>query len=132
LTVVIGSVMAVVQTNVKRMLAFSSISHAGFILIGVEAASHRAGDPDLGNGVPSALLYLLLYSVLVVGTFAVVTMVARTGDGNTDLAAFRGLGKSHPVLSLAMTVLLLAQAGVPLTSGFVAKFAVIEAAVEER
>ena len=101
-------------------------------MIGVEAASHRAGDPDMGNGVPSALLYMLLYSVLVVGTFAVVTMVARTGDGATDLSAFRGLGKSHPVLSLAMTVLLLAQAGVPLTSGFVAKFAVIEAAVEER
>ena len=131
LTVVVGSVMAVVQTNVKRMLAFSSVSHAGFILIGVEAASHRAGEPDLGNGVPYALLYLLLYSVLVIGTFAVVTMVGRTGDGATDLNAFRGLGKSHPMLSLAMTVLLLAQAGVPLTSGFVAKFGVIQAAVEE-
>ena len=131
LTVVVGSVMAVVQTNVKRMLAFSSISHAGFILIAVEAASHRAGQADSGNGVPSALLYLLVYAVLVVGTFAVVTMVARTGDGATDLSAFRGLGKSHPVLSLAMTVLLLAQAGVPLTSGFVAKFGVVEAAVEE-
>ncbi len=131
LTVVVGSVMAVVQTNVKRMLAFSSVSHAGFIMIGVEAASHRAGEPVLGNGVPSALLYMLLYSVLVIGTFAVVTMVGRTGDNATDLAAFRGLGKSHPLLSLAMTVLLLAQAGVPLTSGFVAKFGVIQAAVEE-
>ena len=131
LTVVVGSVMAVVQTNVKRMLAFSSVSHAGFILIGVEAAAHRAGQPDAGDGVPSALLYLLLYSVLVIGTFAVVTMVGRTGDSATDLASFRGLGKSHPVISLAMTVLLLAQAGVPLTSGFVAKFGVIQAAVEE-
>ncbi len=131
LTVVVGSVMAVVQTNVKRMLAFSSVSHAGFIMIGVEAASHRAGEPALGNGVPAALLYMLLYSVLVIGTFSVVTVVARTGDNATDLAAFRGLGKSHPVLSLAMTVLLLAQAGVPLTSGFVAKFGVIQAAVEE-
>jgi NADH-quinone oxidoreductase subunit N len=131
LTVVVGSTMAVVQTNVKRMLAFSSVSHAGFILIGVEAASHRAGDPDLGDGVPAALLYMLLYAALVIGTFAVVTVVGRTGDGATDLAAFRGLGKSHPVLSLAMTVLLLAQAGVPLTSGFVAKFGVIQAAVEE-
>ncbi len=131
LTVVVGSVMAVVQTNVKRMLAFSSVSHAGFILIGVEAAAHRAGQADGGNGVPAALLYMLLYSILVIGTFAVVTMVARTGDGATDLASFRGLGKSHPVVALAMTVLLLAQAGVPLTSGFVAKFAVIQAAVEE-
>jgi NADH-quinone oxidoreductase subunit N len=132
LTVVVGSVMAVVQTNVKRMLAFSSVSHAGFILIGVEAAAHRAGQPDSGNGVPSALLYLLLYSVLVIGTFAVVTMVGRTGDSETDLASFRGLGKSHARLAVAMTVLLLAQAGVPLTSGFVAKFGVIQAAVEER
>ncbi len=131
LTVVVGSVMAVVQTNVKRMLAFSSVSHAGFILVGVEAASHRAGQPDAGNGVPSALLYLLLYSVLVIGTFSVVTMVSRTGDAATDLSSFRGLGKSHPAIALAMTVLLLAQAGVPLTSGFVAKFAVIQAAVEE-
>jgi NADH-quinone oxidoreductase subunit N len=131
LTVVVGSVMAVVQTNVKRMLAFSSVSHAGFILIGVEAAAHTAGQPDGGNGVPSALLYLLLYSVLVIGTFSVVTMVSRTGDAATDLSSFRGLGKSHPVIALAMTVLLLAQAGVPLTSGFVAKFGVIQAAVEE-
>ena len=131
LTVVVGSVMAVVQTNVKRMLAFSSVSHAGFILIGVEAAAHRAGQPDGGNGVPAALLYMLLYSVLVIGTFAVVTMVARTGDSATDLVSFRGLGKSHPVIALAMTVLLLAQAGVTLTSGFVAKFGVIQAAVEE-
>jgi NADH-quinone oxidoreductase subunit N len=130
-TVVVGSVMAVVQTNVKRMLAFSSISHAGFILVGVEAASHHPGRPGPNVGVSAALLYLLLYGVLVVGTFAVVTVVARTGDNSTDLAAFRGLGKAHPALSLAMTVLLLAQAGVPLTSGFVAKFAVIEAAVEE-
>lgn len=131
LTVVVGSVMAVVQTNVKRMLAFSSVSHAGFILIGVEAAAHRAGQPDAGNGVPSALLYLLLYSVLVIGTFSVVTMVGRTGDADTELVSFRGLGKSHPMIALAMTVLLLAQAGVPLTSGFVAKFGVIQAAVEE-
>jgi NADH-quinone oxidoreductase subunit N len=131
LSVVVGSVMAVVQTNVKRMLAFSSVSHAGFILIGVEAAAHRAGQPDAGNGVPAALLYLLLYSVLVIGTFSVVTMVGRTGDSATELSSFRGLGKSHPMIAASMTVLLLAQAGVPLTSGFVAKFGVIQAAVEE-
>jgi NADH-quinone oxidoreductase subunit N len=78
------------------------------------------------------MLYLLLYAVLVMGTFAIVTVVGRTGDSQTDLAAFRGLGRTRPALALAMTVLLLAQAGVPLTSGFVAKFGVIEAAVDER
>ena len=132
ITLVIGSGLAVVQTNVKRMLAYSSISHAGFILVGVEAAGHTSGDADPGLGMSSSLLYLLLYSVLVLGTFAVVSLVSRTGDGQTDLGAFRGLGRSQPALALGMTVLLLAQAGVPLTSGFVAKFGVIQAAVTER
>ena len=131
-TLVVGSGLAVVQTNVKRMLAYSSISHAGFILVGVEAAGHTSGDADPGLGMSSSLLYLLLYSVLVLGTFAVVSLVSRTGDGQTDLGAFRGLGSSQPALALGMTVLLLAQAGVPLTSGFVAKFGVIQAAVTER
>lgn len=129
LTLVGGAVMAVVQTNVKRMLAFSSISHAGFILVGVEAAAHRPTAPMGGEGVSSVLLYLLIYAVLVVGTFAVVTAVGRTGDAATDLAGFRGLAKHKPALALAMTVLLLAQAGVPVTSGFIAKFGVIGAAV---
>ena len=130
LTLVGGSVMAVVQTNVKRMLAFSSISHAGFILVGVEAAAHSSGATLSSPGVSSVLLYLLIYSVLVMGTFGVVSAVGRTGDADTGLAGFRGLGKNQPVLALGMTVLLLAQAGVPLTSGFIAKFGVITAAVD--
>jgi NADH-quinone oxidoreductase subunit N len=131
LTLVVGAVLAVVQTNVKRMLAFSSVSHAGFLLAGVEAAAHRSGAGDKGLGVSSTLLYLMIYAVLVCGTFAVVTAVGRTGDDATDLAGFRGLGRSRPVLALGMTVLLLAQAGVPLTSGFVAKFNIIRASVDE-
>jgi NADH-quinone oxidoreductase subunit N len=130
LTLVVGSVLAVVQTDVKRMLAYSSISHAGFILVGIEAAGHSNG--LAGEGVPSALLYILLYSVLVIGTFAVVALVARSGDASTDVGSFRGLSRQRPLLALSLTVLLLAQAGVPLTSGFVAKFGVIRAAVEER
>ena len=130
LTLVGGSVMAVVQTNVKRMLAFSSISHAGFILVGVEAAAHDGGPALTGSGVSSVLMYLLIYTVLVAGTFGVVTAVGRTGDAATGLEGFRGLAKDKPVLALGMTVLLLAQAGVPLTSGFVAKFGVITAAVD--
>ena len=80
LSLVVGSVLAVVQTDVKRMLAYSSISHAGFILVGVEAAGHRAGEADTGAGIPATLVYLLAYAVLVVGTFAVVALVARRGD----------------------------------------------------
>ena len=125
LTVFVGSVMAVVQTNVKRMLAFSSITHAGFILVGVEAAAHAGGD-----GLASSMTYLLLYSVLVIGSFTVIFIVAGKGDGATSLDDFRGLAKRRPVLALAFTVLLLAQAGVPFTSGFIAKFGVIKSAVE--
>ncbi|MCU1361405.1 MAG: nuoN [Ilumatobacteraceae bacterium] len=131
-TLVVGSTLAVVQTNVKRMLAYSSISHAGFILVGVEASGHTAGQAGEGLGISSSLLYLMLYAVLVLGTFAVVSLVGRTGDAQTDLSSFRGLGANKPLLALGMTVLLLAQAGVPLTSGFIAKFGVIQAAVEER
>jgi NADH-quinone oxidoreductase subunit N len=120
LSMIVGSFLAVVQTDVKRMLAYSSINHAGFMLVGVEAAAHQAGEADSG------------LSVLVIGTFAVVTLVARTGDGATDLDSFRGLSRSRPELAVALTVLLVAQAGVPFTSGFIAKFGVIRAAVDER
>jgi NADH-quinone oxidoreductase subunit N len=128
LTLVVGSVLAVVQTDVKRMLAYSSISHAGFILVGLEAASH-IGHADADLGISSAMGYLFIYSILVIGTFAVVSVVAGQGDNATTLDAFKGIGKKYPVFALGMTVLLLAQAGVPLTSGFVAKFGIIRAAV---
>jgi len=129
LTLVVGSVVAVVQTDVKRMLAYSSISHAGFILVGLEASSHRSS-PDVGDGLTAIAVYVVLYAALVVGTFSVVTVVAQnSNNGAASLDAFKGIGKNNPVFALAMTVLLLAQAGVPLTSGFVAKFGVIQAAI---
>lgn len=129
-SILIGSVLAVVQTNVKRMLAYSSVTHAGYILVGVEAAGHlRAGAE--GPGIGSVAFYLLTYGVVVAGTFAVVTLVARADDSGTDLDSFRGLAKRRPALAVALSIFLLAQAGVPFTSGFVAKFGVIAAAVEE-
>ncbi len=129
ITVLGGAVLAVVQTNVKRMLAYSSISHAGFILVGVEAAG-RLGDLGDNRGTASVLVYLLAYAVIVLGTFGVVTLVSRARDGDQSLDAFRGLSRTRPVLALALTIFLLAQAGVPLTTGFVAKFGVIAAAVD--
>jgi NADH-quinone oxidoreductase subunit N len=138
LTLVVGSVLAIVQTDVKRMLAYSSVSHAGFMLVGLEAAGHL-DSPAAGDGVSSSLVYVVLYSVLAVGSFAAVSVVSRgttaptsaTGaaSAGTSLEAFNGLAKTSPVFALGFTVLLLAQAGVPLTSGFVAKFGVIRAAV---
>ena len=126
LTVFVGSVMAVVQTDVKRMLAFSSVSHAGFVLVGVEAASHGA------PGLSSSITYLLIYTVLVIGSFSVVTVVSGDSDDATSLSDFRGLARRRPALALGFTVLLLAQAGMPATSGFIAKFGVINSAVEAR
>jgi len=122
LTLVVGSVLAVVQRNVKRMLAYSSISHAGFIMVGVQTATSR--------GTAGSLFYLLAYAVMVLGTFGVVTIVGRTGDGDHSLDSFRGLSRRRPVLAVVFGVLLLAQAGVPFTSGFWAKAGVIAAAVD--
>jgi NADH-quinone oxidoreductase subunit N len=129
ITVLGGAILAVVQTNVKRMLAYSSISHAGFILVGVDAAGRLGGNGD-NRGTAAVLFYLLAYAVMVLGTFGVVTLVSRAHDGDQSLEAFRGLSRSRPVLALALTIFLLAQAGVPLTTGFVAKFGVIAAAVD--
>jgi NADH-quinone oxidoreductase subunit N len=125
LTVFTGSILAVVQTNVKRMLAYSSISHAGFILVGVEAAGHVGSD-----GIATSMNYLAIYTVLVMGSFAIVLALSGNTDGETNLSDFKGLAKRRPALALAFTVLLFAQAGVPLTAGFVSKFAVIKSSVE--
>jgi NADH-quinone oxidoreductase subunit N len=124
LSLLVGAVLAVVQTDVKRMLAYSSINHAGFILVGVQAAS--------ADGISSALFYLAAYTFMVGGAFGVVTLVGRKGDGHHSLDDYRGLARREPLLALALTLFLLAQAGTPLTSGFLAKFYVIQAAVEAR
>ncbi len=127
-TMLVGSVVAIVQGDVKRMLAYSSISHAGFVLVAVEANST--------DGVAAALFYLATYAVIAVGSFAVVSVVAGSnaesgaGGERVNLSDYRGLAGRHPVLSAALLVLLLAQAGVPFTSGFFAKFFVIGAAVD--
>ncbi|MCY4663289.1 MAG: NADH-quinone oxidoreductase subunit N [Acidimicrobiaceae bacterium] len=123
-TLAIGSVLAAVQTDAKRILAYSSISHAGFILVGVQAASDE--------GVAAVLFYLAAYAVIAVGSFTVVGVLSGHRDDRTGLDTLAGLGTRKPALALGLTVLLLAQAGVPFTSGFVAKFSVIAAAVEAR
>ena len=124
LTLLVGSILAVSQTNVKRMLAYSSISHAGFILVGVQAASEV--------GVEAAIFYLATYTFTVAGSFGVVTIVGRKGDNAHDISDYKGLAQRSPLLAFALLVFLLAQAGVPFTSGFLAKFYVIGAAVEAR
>jgi NADH-quinone oxidoreductase subunit N len=122
LTLLVGSVLAIVQTDIKRMLAYSSISHAGYILVGLQAATDR--------GIAGSLFYLLAYTFMVLGSFGIVTLVGRRGDDQHSLETYRGMATRSPVLALVFTVFLLAQAGVPLTSGFLAKFYVIGAAVD--
>jgi NADH-quinone oxidoreductase subunit N len=123
-TLLVGAILAVVQTDVKRMLAYSSISHAGFLLVGVEAASAK--------GTSATLFYLAAYTFMVAGSFGVVTIVGGKGDDRHSLTDYRGLASKRPLLALAFTVFLLAQAGVPFTMGFFAKFSIIDAAVEAR
>jgi NADH-quinone oxidoreductase subunit N len=122
LSLLVGSIAAVVQTDVKRMLAYSSISQAGYVLIGVQAATPK--------GMSAALFYVATYAVMITGAFAVVMVVARRGDDRHDLADYRGLASVRPVLAGLLTLFLLAQAGVPLTGGFVAKLSVFDAAID--
>jgi NADH-quinone oxidoreductase subunit N len=123
LTLAVGNLAALAQRDVKRLLAYSSVAHAGFILIGIEAANQR--------GRAAALFYLATYALMVLGTFGVLAALARRGE-RFDLERFAGLGRRRPVLAGALTVLLLAQAGVPATSGFVAKLGVFQAAAQAR
>jgi NADH-quinone oxidoreductase subunit N len=117
-----GAVVALMQRDVKRMMAYSSINHVGFILLGVEAATTQ--------GVTASLYYVFTYMFLVIGSFAVITVMAREGDTGHQLEDYRGLGRRQPVLALSFAVLLLGQAGIPFTTGFLAKFEVVGSAVE--
>ncbi|PBC58797.1 NADH-quinone oxidoreductase subunit NuoN [Rhodococcus sp. ACPA1] len=122
LTMVVGAVMAVTQNDVKRMLAYSSVAHAGFILTGLVAANRA--------GLSSTMFYLLAYGFSTLGAFAVVTLVRDSRGEATDLSRWAGLGRRSPLVGGVFALFLLAFAGIPLTSGFVSKFAVFQAAIE--
>jgi NADH-quinone oxidoreductase subunit N len=128
LTMVLGSLVALRQTDIKRMLAYSSIAHAGFILTGLVSVQE--------SGITSVLFYLLAYGFSTIAAFAVLTLVREQdedggiGGEATHLSQWAGLGRRSPLLAAAFTALLLAFAGIPLTSGFTAKFGVFSSAVE--
>lgn len=136
-TMVLGTVVALVQTDIKRLLAYSSIAHAGFVLTGVVALDE--------SGITAVLFYLLVYGVATVGAFGVVWLVRERQPGRGDdedgdpstvlgeathLSQWAGLGRTHPVLAGTFALFLLSFAGIPLTAGFIGKFAVFSAAVE--
>ncbi|MGP9019288.1 NADH-quinone oxidoreductase subunit NuoN [Streptomyces sp. BR1] len=122
ITMLGGAVVAITQTDIKRLLAYSSIAHAGFILAGVIATN--------ADGISSVLFYLGAYSFVTIGAFAVVTLVRDAGGEATHLSKWAGLGRRSPLVAAAFAVFLLAFAGIPLTSGFSGKFAVFKAAAE--
>ena len=126
-TLLVGSILAVVQTDVKRILAYSSISHAGYVLLGLYAATASGGVST--NGLAGASVYLMSYTFMIAGSFAVVTFVGAKGDERHSLENYRGLSADRPALALAFTILLISQAGIPFTTGFIAKFDVISAVV---
>ncbi|GFJ79242.1 NADH-quinone oxidoreductase subunit N [Phytohabitans houttuyneae] len=122
LTMLVGAVLAVTQTDIKRLLAYSSIANAGYLLVGVLALSK--------DGLSSTMFYLVAYGFTVIAAFAVVTLV-RDADGEaTHLSRWAGLGRRSPLFAGLFTFILLAFAGIPLTSGFIAKFAVFGAALD--
>ena len=128
LTMAAGTFVGIVQTNVKRMLAYSSVAHAGFVLLGVFAM--------VASSIPATMFYLLAYGIATVGAFGVITLVReRDPQGHitaeaTELSQWAGLGKKSPRLAAAMTIFLLSFAGIPLTAGFIGKLTVFTAAVE--
>jgi NADH-quinone oxidoreductase subunit N len=121
LTMVVGAVLSVTQTDVKRLLAYSSVAHAGFILAGVIATNR--------DGVSSVLFYLAAYSFVTLGAFAVVTLVRDAGGEATHLSRWAGLGKEAPIVAGVFAFFLLSMAGIPLTAGFAGKWAVFTSAV---
>ena len=122
ITMLFGSLVAIAQRDVKRMLAYSSIAHAGFLLSGVIALNKA--------GLDASIFYLFAYGIATVGAFAIVTLVRDAGGEVTDLNRWKGLGKRSPWLAATFAGFLLAFAGIPLTSGFIGKFSIFSAAYE--
>ncbi len=123
LSMFVGNLGAIMQTNIKRMLAFSSISHAGYILMAVIAKS------PLGSS--SLLFYMLSYTFMTFGVFGIVIILGRKGEDTLEIENYSGLAYKHPVIALSMTIFLLSLGGLPPFAGFVAKFFIFSAAIQE-
>jgi NADH-quinone oxidoreductase subunit N len=121
-TMTVGNLAALTQTNIKRMLAYSSIAHAGYILIGVVAGTSR--------GVAAMLIYLFVYSFMQLGAFTVVVLLRRRDVVGDELKDFSGLGFRHPFAAFAMLLFMLSLGGIPPTAGFMGKFWLFGAAID--
>ncbi len=121
-TMILGNVVALVQENIKRMLAYSSIAHAGYVLVALT--------PGTETGIQAALVYLFIYSLMNLGAFGVVICLSHSGDRGTEIRDYTGLARRHPVYALTMAVFMFSLAGVPPTGGFIGKFFAFSAAVQ--
>jgi len=121
-TMTVGNVAAVTQTNVKRMLAYSSIAHAGYVLIGIVAGTSR--------GITATLVYLMIYAFMQLGAFAVVVMLRRGDTAGDELKDFSGLAFRNPFAAFAMLLFMLSLGGIPPTAGFMGKFWLFSAAID--
>ncbi|MGA4669414.1 NADH-quinone oxidoreductase subunit NuoN [Propionibacteriaceae bacterium Y1923] len=125
LTMLVGSVVALSQSDIKRLLAYSSIAHAGFLLVAIAGAVTPETHPNASVGsVASILFYLTAYGLATLGAFAIVMMVRKAGGEANNLAAWTGLGRKHPFIAALMTLFMLSFAGIPLTGGFIGKLQV--------
>ena len=123
LTMTVGNVMAIIQSNTKRMLAYSSIAHAGYLLVGVATATHA--------GYSAVLFYLLVYTFMTLGAFTVIAILARDGEERERIDDLSGLGVRRPFLAAVMAISMFSLAGIPGFAGFMGKFYVFRAAVEQ-
>jgi NADH-quinone oxidoreductase subunit N len=123
LTMSVGNIIALVQDNIKRMLAYSSIAHAGYVLVAFLSAGQL--------GISSILYYMLAYTFMNIGAFAVITVLAGKGEERVSIEDYRGFGFKHPFAAIAMTLFLFSLAGIPPTGGFMGKFYIFSAAVKE-
>jgi NADH-quinone oxidoreductase subunit N len=123
LTMSVGNIIALVQDNIKRMLAYSSIAHAGYVLVAFLSAGEL--------GITSILYYMLTYTFMNIGAFAVITVLAGKGEEKVNITDYRGFGYRHPLAAIAMSLFLFSLAGIPPTGGFMGKFYIFSAAVKE-
>jgi NADH-quinone oxidoreductase subunit N len=128
LSMTIGNLGALVQSNVKRMLAYSSIAHAGYLLVAFAAGAAAGGARDVS--VSAAIFYTAAYAAMNVGAFAVVSHFGSTGEKYVTIDDYAGLGRRSPLLAFTLTIFMLSLIGIPLTGGFFAKYYVFRAALQ--
>ena len=123
----VGNIMALSQTNIKRMLAYSSIAHAGYALVGL---AQRRGRPDARDGAASVMLYVCIYALMNMGAFGVVIMLRKAGERGEEITDFAGLGKTNKTAAFLMLIFMFSLTGIPPTAGFIGKFYIFKSAVQ--